>query len=457
MTDSLIAETENNVNADTHDIAHDINGKPLSSKLLSTLDKIQESFENIGVDQLHKHGDESVFIKSYIDYATQATDAPIEFAEAGALMCLSSISMRYRRTMQGIIPNLFIILTGPSTKCRKSTSCDLAMKIISAVVPDREGPTDITPEGLLKIMSDTPKRQGRNTLVLCFSEFGRILSASTRTFGVGLGASLCDLYDGAKIFRTRSTSDDITVNDPMVSLIGGCAYRMFDLYTSAEDWGSGFFGRLLMIPGSQSREVKMMIPIADPALKTEAIYNLQYLHDYIKNTSNPNDSKGLALDISEEAVEIYINALKTEFVDLGDDEDLAAYRERIYVTMIKCALLYQIDINPDLPISRLAMQKSINFCRIAWIGGAKIKRQCTKSEIRRNWYKAINFMLKHKDEAPILDRRLHCALKVGRKDYEEVISLLVKFNAISRTFKMDNDKRALAYHLINPRFELDAL
>ena len=224
----------------------------------------------------------SRFLAPYMQYVAQRTDAPVEFGAAAGLMCLSGITMGRRWLPSGLHPNIYMLLVGPSSRDRKSTSISLAMDILEDVEPQRIGPNDFTSEGLVSRMRTTKDSDPENSkMVIAIPEFGTYLTGAKKNYMLGGSTLLCQLYDGDTVSRARA-KDTIIVKRPRVSLIGGCAHGMLEKYVEGVDWEGGFFARMLFILGKTKTHDFNTLPTKNDAARDVVRAALKDLSNELK-------------------------------------------------------------------------------------------------------------------------------------------------------------------------------
>ena len=300
----------------------------------------------------------SRFLAPYLSYIQQCTDAPVEFGHAAGLMCLSGITMGRRWLTSGHQANLYMLLVGPSSRDRKSTSISKAMDILEAVEPDRIGPSDFTLEGILSRLAVDKSKPDKSTIVLPIPEFGTYLAQSKKTYMQGSSSTLCQLYDGDTVQRMRAR-ETIVVKEPKVCLFGGAAHGFLEKYAEPADWEGGFFARMIFVVG-KTRTHRFSTPQAKNDFARAAIVGaLSDLNAVLK--AYPG---GHPLDVSaQQTYESFVQSIPD---DTQGGPAVVAQRERLLNTIPKLALLYQIDDNPSSPITANSVLQAIEFFKMAW-------------------------------------------------------------------------------------------
>lgn len=310
----------------------------------------------------------SRFLQHYQNYISKVTDAPYEYAEAAGLSMLSAISLGRRKLDRGrgIHPNLFTLLMADSSADRKSTSIDYAIELLRDVEEDRVGPDDFTPEALLYMMRDKPPAKGvaikaRNKMLVPLPEFGLVL-AQAGVYAATMQTTLCKVYDAVSFERVRVSGGETRITDPLVSLLGGCAFEMMREYGKESDWSNGFYARCLFITPQTKPPQFATQPVRMQGDYDHIRMLLTDIRNAINGTPNPH-LNGMQLLPGAEAV--YNTFMKTIPEDRSDVVR-TAQRERLFGSTLKLAILYQLDDDPNGDIGAQAMDRATAFATKAW-------------------------------------------------------------------------------------------
>lgn len=285
-----------------------------------------------------------------------ATDSPAVYGEGAGLMTLSTLALGYRwlDVGSGVRPNLYMLLTGDSSVARKSTAVRFARKAVEEINPGLVGPRDYTMEGLFKWMQqkDENTGKGRSKFCLFSEEFGSDL-ARAEAYGGTLREDMCGLYDGDDFTKVRAKSDTITIAKPRVNLLGGVAYPLLTRYCSKDDWFTGFLMRFLFVSPITMRDKQVLQPRFPRQQWATAIAALAALVDGWKDNPRP-------LGLSPQAAQLYTDFLDRLPVKLQDDVS-PVYTQRLGPNVLKLALLYQLDEDPDADVDYPAMKMAVDF------------------------------------------------------------------------------------------------
>lgn len=160
------------------------------------------------------------FVSKYIEYVNNQTDAPMEYAEAGALSLLSASAYRSKASLApypgGLANNLYVCLVGETTRSRKSTVQRITTDILKSFMPPSVLPNRATTEALIKALAN---RNGVPS-VWCPDEFGVTLAEIyNRDFMKGLEEMLLTVYSGDDYVYER-VMDSVRITSPHLSVLG---------------------------------------------------------------------------------------------------------------------------------------------------------------------------------------------------------------------------------------------
>lgn len=376
---------------------------------------------------------QSRFLASWMDFFIQATDAPYEYGLASGLSCLSTVSLgrKWLDAGRGVRPNLYLMLTGPSSVARKSTSVQFAQDAIRAVEPSFVGPSNYTMEGLLKWMSPA-KGEQRNRLCIFSEEFGADL-ARRQAYAETMDADFCSLYDGTDFTKVRAKSETIHIERPRVSLFAACAYPLLERYLRADDWHSGFLMRFIFVAPRHMR------PAYDPQPKfpdfawQSAMERLAWIRAVCEANRGP-------MVLSPEAQALYEAATATirqTIVDADHHLVIGTYLGRFGVNVLKLAMLYQLDTEPLAPVGVAAMEDAVNWAMTyVWPGFLKTYEVTTTRDFDAVMKRVVGYL---KAPGGILKTDL-AQLFMGSKALHDVLRHL-QAGGLVRTIEAEDGTR----------------
>jgi hypothetical protein len=368
----------------------------------------------------------SQFLSAWEEYAQSVTDAPLDFLHSAGLMALSAISLGRRwieRGVNGVHPNLFLMLVAGSSRDRKSYCVsDLGMTVIRSVEQRRIGPEDFSPEALVTALLPEDGKS-RNRMVIAQPEFGEYLARSTRQYGSMASATLCKLYDGQTFPYKRAKGAMVTVKNPRVSFFGSVAFGMLAKYGDPADWDTGFYARFLWVIASQRRPRSEIVPPANPDGFARASAALRDLRDRLKASKRP-------LEISKEATDL-VKAFGESIPEEELNPALSACRERLLNIVLKLALIYQIDLDHNAKIGKEAMEKAIAFAQRSWSAAQIAYTESTDSQLGKNTNR-IWKALWDSPEQRLARRDIYRKLHLSAPDFNAAIDVLLKLGVVMR-------------------------
>ena len=232
----------------------------------------------LNVDEISMARGLDTWPRRFVAYASQRTDAPLEFLEAAALVALSSAVGRkaeLRLTTGSIQPNIWAMLVADSTRYRKSTAIELASDALRGADLDVFAPDDFSPQRFINLMAE---RSGSPTL-FCRDEFGGFYEGLNKLEHQAGGKQvLISMHDGRDYRKelvglkmadktTGKVSkilEVIEVKDPFLSILAGTQRDLFLSQAQPGDIFSGFLPRFAFIVPTAPRERKDVSVLDSP-------------------------------------------------------------------------------------------------------------------------------------------------------------------------------------------------
>ncbi len=139
------------------------------------------------MDALPKRG----FVRDYVEYAMNCTDANNAYHLAAALTALTqTVPLSYAVPFASPLhPNLFTMIVGDSSKSRKTTAMSIMQNIMREGIPGAIGEMPGSQEGLNEQL-----RSQQRQLIL-YTEFGEFLSKAEQGYMMPLKTAMTSLWD----------------------------------------------------------------------------------------------------------------------------------------------------------------------------------------------------------------------------------------------------------------------
>lgn len=201
------------------------------------------------------------FIDAYVEWAHTVTDAPIQYHKAIGAAILSTtmapfICLPTRQVT--FVPNIWIMILAGTTVTRKSTSLDLAVRLMDDVLDDYLLANDGSPEGLL---SELSQRDHKVSLFHRDEITGFMDAIIHKDYMAGTIENLTRLYDGQPQTRILRR-EKIEIKKPYINIMSGGIKSRMEEIVSMEHIRSGFIPRFIFVTGTTTPD--QMVPIGPP-------------------------------------------------------------------------------------------------------------------------------------------------------------------------------------------------
>lgn len=197
------------------------------------------------------------FLRSYVEYISQCSDAPPTYHVAVGLSIFSAAVARNVvcawNAGRQLMPNIYTLIIGPSRTTRKTASLDAGTDILQLACPELLMPMP----GSYEEMVEQMRRQAHG--LLTFREFGHFLKQTQRGYAEPQRTLLMDLYDWPcnRPYTRNLKKGQIAIEGPIcLSMLGAVSTDLLYQNVDSSEWLGGFFGRLFLIYGERD-EFKM--------------------------------------------------------------------------------------------------------------------------------------------------------------------------------------------------------
>ena len=307
------------------------------------------------------------FVDEWINWASKATDAPIEYHRQAALTILSAVYSEYghirpdfiRDKVHGMKLNVWFMTLGRSTKDRKSTARQYMITMLNALESgDREYifPEDFTPSSVSLLLPDWANQSvvyARDEVQGLFQE---LLGQSYMSGG---SAVMTKLYDGWSPSRARASGDKKKTKSVPVSFImslTGILTETADVLT-VKDFKTGFLTRFLYV--TAERPADWVKPKTEQAPRDEKDDDGDQVFDTFVDRFQMNKNYWEMYVADGETFRIYIEDDAWDRWNQFEDEVEAAAKvsphsevvgssaERMSISVLKISALLAMDERSD--------------------------------------------------------------------------------------------------------------
>jgi len=195
------------------------------------------------------------FLRSYLDWASKYTDAPLAFHLATALsMVATAMGNKVKAWAWGrdLYPNLWIVILSPSGFYRKTTCIRLGMRILKRELGDVVLPSEWSKEKVIGLLAQNPAG------LFEWDEFGAALGMLSKDYMTGSKETLTKLFDSMDTYSrvTGTGGQSGTIDKPAPNILGGSTIEWLSERVKDGDLRGGFMSRFLFIPGTQKEPEK---------------------------------------------------------------------------------------------------------------------------------------------------------------------------------------------------------
>ncbi len=289
------------------------------------------------------------FLKSYIDWASGYTDAPLAFHLATGLSLLAtSMGNRYSTNAWGrpLYPNLWIVAISPSGFYRKTTCIRLGMRILKPELGGLILPTEWSRERLVAELAKNPAG------LFEWDEFGFALAAMSRDYNSGTKEMLTKLFDSADSHSRATGQGQIgTIEKPAPNILAGSTIEWLQNTVKVGDLRGGFMSRILFIPGLTKESEKDFDTAFLPQVEKE-------LSEWLVKLSK---SKGTVMDFANVKSQIrdWVRTHEQQ-AEQNMHPDLMGFISRGETYLLKLCMVLAVSLDNTYPkITEEVLNKAI--------------------------------------------------------------------------------------------------
>jgi hypothetical protein len=200
------------------------------------------------------------WLRRYVAYAAERTDAPIAFhlcTGLGVLAANAGHRLQGQFTGSKLSTNLWVMVVGSSGDARKTTALRIGTNLLKSVQPESIGEPPGSEEGLVDQLADQ-----ENQLII-YGEFGQFLEKSQIGYLSALKTRYTQVYDGDPVGRMLAKKRKSHCENPRLSMLAGTTLEFLETFTTTVDWQAGFLNRFFIVVAA--RERNLITPTEDPA------------------------------------------------------------------------------------------------------------------------------------------------------------------------------------------------
>ncbi len=273
------------------------------------------------------------FMRAYVDWAKDRTDAPEIFHTAVAYSVLATACgnrLVLELEHQRVLPHLWVVLVAPSSYFRKSTAIGYGSNILQRADPELIIPNDFSRERFLAYLAQKPYG------FLSASEFASFISAISRDYNGGLKECITDLYDSPTSWRRMLQKESIEIKEPSFSIVGGSTIEWLKSTIQAGDVKSGFAARLTFWPAREK------LPRRPIRVRRSGSLSFTVQDSLVAQLGQLSRQPAAALDIDDDAMDHY-NKWQEQHEEEQVSDLLRGFHVRLETVALKIAMLAEVS------------------------------------------------------------------------------------------------------------------
>jgi len=304
------------------------------------------------------------WLSGYLEYADES-EPPTSYHTWVGVACIASTLQRkvfFKWGFETLYPNMYIILIGPSGKCRKGTAMRMGFEILKNVGVKIVSES-ITREALIRQMKTSVNSAidpNTNTVnyhcsLTCFSEE---LSVFLGQSDVKFLADLTDWYDSKDkwTYETKNQGTD-TIQGLCFNILGATAADWLVSILPQEAIGGGFTSRIIFVVEENKRRT-----LPKPAFTKRTRLLMEALKADLEHIGTLVGRFDFSPDTEEEYMAWYQQQDANTFKGIGPIQDprFAGYCERRATHLRKLCMIFSASRGDDMIITQDDFKRALN-------------------------------------------------------------------------------------------------
>lgn len=372
---------------------------------------------------------------------TDKQESPAMFHFYCAFFALSAALGRkvwLNRGFYKLYPNLYVVLVAGSGRCRKSAAIGITERLLIEGIDEIPLIAQkITPEALLKSLSETCELTGRSEAVVIAEELGVFLGSDINN--LPLIQLLTKLYncENKMTYQTLGRGKEVCENSHCC-LLGGTTPEWMRTSLPKTAIEGGFTGRFLFVYQSEPK-AKIFEPYFDAELWQSLSIDLGTISQLEGEISFTEDAKTFAKNWYESGMD------ETEL----DDVKMDGYMSRKHDTVLKLSMLLSVSRDNEMKILKKDVISAIALIKEVEkrMGGAFRAFETTESgaavrQIKRLIMKAGQEGIKH---SKLMS---NVSYKYNKAELDMIISTLISMEEVEQFIlkgAQGRDRKAYRY------------
>lgn len=383
------------------------------------------------------------FLEHYVAFASAHTDAPVEYHFGCGFGLMSSVIGRQAiELLFKSHPNLWILLLGPTTIFRKTTSLRIANRLLRRFDRDCLIASDFSPQSLLGAVAE---RQGGPAVFFRDETSGLFRAITRHGYMAGMSETLIKLFDGDSCSR-KLRKEEIIVEEPYLVWFGGAITEKLLGAVGEEEVFSGLMVRFILINPLKKGPFKpLTYATAEETWKEDdLIQRLKSIQDHLRTPWSLSLTQGSGFFQGDEPYYFILTAAALDrfntYVRMLEDEGLGdpiveKINSRTGPLALKLMMLLACDhwdvcshsLNTVL-VGLDILLKSLYFAELFRLHSVRTLSQIGDTDRERNYDRIVDFIKAH----PGITRgKLMRRFKLNAREMSETRQTLIERGLIT--------------------------
>jgi hypothetical protein len=356
-------------------------------------------------------------LMDYEAYWQPCTDAPREYLIACALVVVGTIlANRVYIPFGGdrILANLWIVLLGPSSNYRKTTTIKQARRTLTRLSEGDGGrgymfADEWSREAFIARLSD--QAQG----LLTFSEFSGAIATFNRDYMSGTRELLADLYDSPETYERVVGNKTMTARNVSLSILAASQTDWLLEKLKESDIRGGFMARFTFVPAFRKRYFLSIPPDPDAQIGNQLARRLNAIRKLEGAAMIPTGVR--------EHYASWLQAHEEELETLPRAGQLGPFWSRLSIVTLKLAVIISVASGGTLQVTDEALQSAIEFVQFVKAAlGQLFEEDIAFTPDMRNRQRVLQAIRRHPG-SPFRDVSRSCSLL--KRQLDAVLETLV--------------------------------
>lgn len=355
----------------------------------------------------------SDFIKEYVDYCGQITDAPLVYHEFMALGTVASAvagGVYCKFGASRLKPNIYMVLVGSSSVFRKTTCLNISRQFVRAA-GGYIYPNEFSTERLYEELAGQPEGS------FYFSEFASLTGLMSRDYMLGCKAFLTSLYDCERYYSRKLKSGEVEIEEPCVNIFSASTIDWFLARAREGDLAGGFLPRFIFVPATEKTSNMAFPPAADESHTKQIVNWLKAI----------GEVKGEAV-FGEKARRIY-SAWQRHHDRYADSPLLSGFITRLQAYALKFAILQNIANEASLDIT----EKSVHDAcvRVDFLTRQLKRLETEEFAFSREQHNRLNVLKALRKAESMTRSELLRTSRLSSRQLDRVLTTLIESELVS--------------------------